>query len=83
MNCRECGAPLRQLIAVVVDCPFPQVNLNKTAIRDPDVHILGAFSTNPTVYCTGCGYITHSPLIGAIQRDDHQHESKDEYRDSS
>lgn len=77
MNCQECGAPLRQMIAVVIDCPFPQVNLNKAAIRDKDVQIVGAYWTVPTVYCTSCGYITHSPLIEVIR------ESKDEQCPSS
>ena len=56
-SCPDCGAPLRQLVHLVVDCPTGQRSLDKTAIRSKDVQITAALWDMATIYCTSCAYI--------------------------
>lgn len=57
ITCPQClnGHQLRMTIHIIVECPFPQKKLDKSAIRTKEVQILGTDWDNAIIYCSECG----------------------------
>ncbi len=58
MACPQCleKDTLRMLVNIIVDCPFNQPSLDKSAIRKKEVQIEAVDWGNTEVYCECCGY---------------------------